>query len=616
MKNIWQKNIATGILISIFAIEVFLPVITLGQVIAPINPIGLQQPTIQPPANIKLETQPLGGGYDTTTIKADCSTKGVLNYGIALLFKSVNALGGTAESSVVGNKPPNPFPEINYDVTLDVGSCVNSLLETGARYAFARFKKRLLDRLTDDTIAWINGETDGRPRFFNKPFSQILLETADQAAGDALMDLGLGEVCSPFRARINLELSARRPVQDAVRCTISQVIGNFEEFGKDFSKGNWLAYSESLKPQNNPWGATLIAKDAAQRAYQKQTADKQLEIAVSRGYKSEKKCTVWGLYAEFGPGEWKLVPNIYKDISKHPYPDEKIEVMATERVVAESKFPGKDIKNLSWRCDQQITTAPADLYADVNSTAFTKDYDFVVNSDDLTPYLEAIFDAAMNRLIKKGADGLMAAVFQGEENGSLRSDNTTGRAPTVLDPVNNEDDKNFIDNSKDHEQFANPQATLAKTLEILIASSTNSLVKTSSTLTIVLASSTQFKGYMDELVLCETKPERFGPDNACPNTKTAQTEATDRYNSVKNTRISLNNAKENIDLFSKLDKNYSEPILSAAVDTMSGIYRALEEINSALIAEKKNIEDKMKTTDVKNQLMLCQAPSQPYSCKP
>ncbi len=616
MKNIWQKNIATGILISIFAIEVFLPMVALAELGDDPVEVGPRNPIIQrPPGNIDVSTLPTGGRSNPQSIKADCSTKGVSNFVLATLFKALNAGGGADKTSILGFKPPEIFPDINYDVTLDVGSCVTSLLETGARYAFARFKKRLLDRLTDDTIAWINGETDGRPRFFNKPFSQILLETADQAAGDALMDLGLGEVCSPFRARINLELNYRqRPVQDAVRCTISQVIDNFEEFGKDFSKGNWLAYSESLKPQNNPWGATLIAKDAAQRAYQKQTADKQLEIAVSRGYKSEKKCTVWSLYAEFGQGEWKIVPNIIKDISKHPYPDEKIEVLATEKVRAQSEFPGKTIRNFSWRCDQQITTAPADLYADVNSTAFTKDYDFVVNSDDLTPYLEAIFDAAMNRLIKKGADGLMAAVFQGEENGSLRSDNTTGRAPTVLDPINNKDDKNFIDNSKDHEQFANPQATLAKTLEILIASSTISLTKTSSTLKIVLASSTQFKTEVDALATCESN--RFGSSTLCTTTQNIQTEANDRYNSVKNTRISLNNAKENIDLFSKLDKNYSEPILSAAVDTMSGIYRALEEINSALIAEKKNIEDKMKTTDIKNQLMLCQAPSQPYSCKP
>lgn len=606
MKNIWQKNIATGILISIFAMEVFLPITIFAQ----------SNPIIQPPPSSNNDPGLIGppdpnNKYNPQSVKSDCSTKGVINFGLATLFKALNAGGGADKTSILGFKLPEIFPEVSYDPTLDIGSCVSSILETGARYAFARFKKRLLDRLTDDTIAWINGETDGRPRFFNKPFSQILLETADQAAGDALMDLGLGEVCSPFRARINLELNYRqRPVQDAVRCTISQVIDNFEEFGKDFSKGNWLAYSESLKPQNNPWGATLIAKDAAQRAYQKQAGEKQLEILAGRGYVAEKKCTAWTLHAEFGAGEWRVVPNISKDISNHPYPDEKIEVQNTEKIRAENEFPGKTINNLSWRCSQTITTVPGDLYAAANSTAFTKDYDFVVNSDDLTPYLEAIFDAAMNRLIKKGADGLMSVAF-GKD--SLKSNNTTGRTPTTLDP-NNSVDKNFIDNSKDHEQFANPQVALANALAVLVASSTNSLAKTSSTLTIVLASSTQFKTDVDALATCESL--RFGSSTVCNTTKTIQTETNDRHNSIKNTRISLNNAKENINLFSKLNKDYSEPILSAAVDTMSGIYKALDQINSALIAEKKNIEDKMKISDVKNQLILCQAPSQPYSCKP
>lgn len=609
----WQKFLSGVVLGSLLGMEILLPTITFAQ---NLNAPSFQLPNTpefyKPEIPELLNIEPLklekGDEYNPASIKADCSTKGLLNYGVAFLFKSVNTLGGAAEGSALGTKPPNPFPEVNYDVTLDVGSCVKSLLETGARYAFAKFKKRLLDRLTDDTIAWINGETDGRPKFFTQPFYKVLQEAADAAAGDALMDLGLGEICSPFRTQINIELSARRPVQEAVRCTISQVIDNFEEFGKDFSKGNWLAYSESLKPQNNPWGATLIAKDAAQRAYQKRAANEQLEIAVSRGYKSEKKCTVWSFYVEFGPGEWKIVSSIIpRDISKHPDPKEKIVVSEAEKTFARNEFPEKTIRNYSWRCDQQITTAPADLYADVNSTAFTKDYDFVVNTDDLTPYFNAIFDAATNRLIKKSSDGLMAWAFNKDGDASIRSDNSVGRASTPLNPSDPNDAK-FIKEEKN----INPRAALANSLAVLVASSTNSLAKTSSTLTIVLASSTQFKGYLDELVLCETKT----PERSCANTKTAQTEATDRYNSIKNTRISLNNAKENIDLFSKLDKNYSEPILSAAVDTMSGIYKALEQINSALIAEKKNIEDKMKITDVKNQLMLCQAPSQPYTCKP
>jgi hypothetical protein len=610
MKNIWQKNIATTILISIFAVEVFLPITVFA--VDTLAPQGTQQSSIiQPASSVILEKQAVGDEYNPSTIKSDCSTKAILNFGIATLFKNTIGRGNLD----LGFLKIDLAVDQNYNYVLDIGSCVSSLLETGARYAFARFKKRLLDRLTDDTIAWINGETDGRPRFFNKPFSQILLETADQSAGDALMDLGLGEVCSPFRARINLELSYRpRPVQDAVRCTISQVIDNFEEFGKDFSKGNWLAYSESLKPQNNPWGATLIAKDAAQRAYQKQASEKQLEILTGRGYTTEKKCMAWNLYAEIGgSNQWQVLSGETADINNFPHPDTP-PLISKNDVAAMASKKNLKITNLKWKCSSQTTTIPGDLIATANSTAFTKDYDFVVNSDDLTPYLEAIFDAAMNRLIKKGADGLMAAAFKGSD-ASLRSDNTTGRAPTVLDP-NNKDDQNFIENSKDQEQFANPRKALADNLKILIASSTISLAKASSTLNVVLASSTQFKGYMDELANCEIKPERFGPDNVCPNTKTAQTEATDRYNSVKNTKISLNNAQENIDLFSKLDKDYSEPILSAAVDTMSGIYQALEEINSALIAEKKNIEDKLKTTDIKNQLISCLAPSQPYTCKP
>lgn len=562
------------------------------------------QPIQYPPSNLNLKPQSVEEINSPESIKSDCSTKGIINFGVATLFKAIHAGGGADKTSILGFKIPEVFPDINYDVTLDVGSCVSSLLETGARYAFAKFKKRLLDRLTDDTIAWINGETDGRPKFFNQPFSQVLLDAADAAVGDALLDLGLGEVCSPFRARINLELTARRPVQEAVRCTLSQVVDNFEAFGQDFSQGGWLAYSETLKPQNNPWGATLIAKDALQKAYQKKTEEKQLEIIAGQGYTQEKKCLAWTFYVEVDrSNNWKTI-NINKDTKKYSNPEKAPPVEDEEKSLASRNFG--NILGYKWVCSQISNTIPGILIKDINSSAFTKDYDYVVNSDDLTPYLEAIFDAAVNRLIKRGADGLM----QGTRD--LFSNNSENREATKLD-TNNPADKNFIENSKDYEQAVKPQKALAANLKVVLASSTLALKKASSTLVIVLASSTQFKKDMDELAACEIN--KFGAEGTCSATKTAKDEVDLIYSGVSNTRISLNNAQANIDTYSVLNENYSEPVLTAAVGAISGIYTALQEIDSALLAQKKIIEEKMKTTDIKNQLMFCQQ-NTGYSCKP
>jgi hypothetical protein len=610
MSNSWQKFWGGIILGSLLSVEVLLPTVIFAQEIPII-------PGVDDTLNQAMEkefgkasedaSQRIDDMFDPASVKSDCSTKGIINFGIATLFKTLYAGGGSDRASVLGFQVPEIFPDISYDHSLDIGSCVSSLLETGARYAFAKFKKRLLDRLTDDTIAWINGETDGRPKFFNQPFSQVLLDAADAAAGDALLDLGLGEVCSPFRAQINLELSARRPVQEAVRCTISEVIDNFEAFGQDFSQGNWLAYSESLKPQNNPWGATLIAKEAMQKAYQQKAAQKEVEFLAGRGYESVKKCLAWTLYAEVGgANQWKPVPAIGKDLENHPYPDKIPEVLETEKTVARSNFPGKTINNFVWRCDHIATTIPGDLLAQANSEAFTKDYDYVVNTDDLTPYLNAIFDAATNRLIKRGADGLMRGTRD------LFSNNSENRTATPLNP-DNPVDKNFIDKSADYQQYADPQAGLAKDLTALLASSTEALIKASSTLTIVLASSTQFKKDLDELAICETN--RFGSSSVCAATKAGQDEANLIYSGVSNTRISLNNAQINIETFSKLTAGSSATILSAAIDRIRGIYLALEEINAALLVQKKTIEEKMKTTDVKNQKTFCDQ-NNGYSCRP
>lgn len=239
--------------------------------------------------------------------------------------------------------------------------------------------KTLLDQLVDGIIGYVQG--DGDPKFVTD-WKGFLTDAGDQAAGAALQKLGAGFLCEPFSAQIQIALlPVAGPFSKRAQCTLTDIVGNITNFANDFRNGGWIAYSEAWKPQNNFFGALLLAEAEVAREREDEVGAKLLEGLAGQGFLSIK--------------------------------DENGNIVT----------PGKAL-------------------GDLTSKALGTDIDFVLNADQLGDYVEAITNALINRVIKEGVTGVKSATTRREreaaasQNASVTENNFDFIKTTTLNQIN------------------------------------------------------------------------------------------------------------------------------------------------------------------------------------
>jgi len=148
--------------------------------------------------------------------------------------------------------------------------------------------KKILDYIVDETIEWVQG--GGEPKFVGD-WEGFLKHAGDIAFDSLIKDLGLSWLCSPFKLQVRLSVMPAQKFSQEVECTLDDVIGNIEDFYKDFEKGGWIAYNEMWQPQNNYYGAVLMAYDEAVLRINAQVRASEDEAVSGGGYLSAKECT-------------------------------------------------------------------------------------------------------------------------------------------------------------------------------------------------------------------------------------------------------------------------------------------------------------------------------------
>lgn len=202
-------------------------------------------------------------------------------------------------------------------------------------------KTQLLDKIVDQIVAFIQGNGSGKPQFVTD-WRTFMEESVQSTAGDFVQSLGLGFLCEPFSLQLQLALlPVPKNFADKAQCTLDQIVGNARNFYNDFSQGGWLAYGESWKPQNNFFGAFVMA--AQQLELQKEAAAiaKVNEAVSNAGYLSIK---------------------------------------------------GKDGKIIT----------PGSTARDLVAKAVTKDIEFIMTAEQLQEYAATIANALVNRVVKEG----------------------------------------------------------------------------------------------------------------------------------------------------------------------------------------------------------------------
>lgn len=206
--------------------------------------------------------------------------------------------------------------------------------------------KMIIDWLVDSTVEWI--QNGGQPRFVTN-WDSFARDAFNVGVGEIIAQTDLAWLCEPFGLQVRLALLPVPRYQNRITCTLDDITANIDNFYQDFRQGGWLAYEEQWYPQNNFYGATLMAisEAQAQGARRQQAAEK--EAMAGRGFIGVKRC-IWH-NSETG------------------------------------------------ECEEYEIVTPGEVVGEVVGRAVTSDWEWAANVESWTA---ALVNATINRLFKEG----------------------------------------------------------------------------------------------------------------------------------------------------------------------------------------------------------------------
>lgn len=237
---------------------------------------------------------------------------------------------------------------------------ISKVIDQGLKVILEMLRKKLLDYFVDSTIRWIQGKDD-QPAFVTN-WRKFMGDVVNDAMGSYVETTKFAGICDTFDFQIRASLPSVSSRPALPTCTLNQIVGNIENFYNDFNNGGWLAFNESLASQNNPYGAYIMAMEG--QAYEVAAAQQEQEKELSQsssGVKNTKKCAV-----------------------------EQTDSLTGEK-----------------RCLLEMTTTPGNMIAQKVQQALNVDIDHILSATEFTAYVSAIADAATNRLLRAGKEGLL-----------------------------------------------------------------------------------------------------------------------------------------------------------------------------------------------------------------
>jgi hypothetical protein len=152
----------------------------------------------------------------------------------------------------------------------------------------------VLERIAASTVNWINNGFKGSPAFITDP-DRYFKNLADGIAGQVIYNHpDLKFMCAPFKLQVQMALArtySAPPRQ--FQCTLTGVVGNWDNFMNDFSSGGWDGFLEvTQKNENNPVGLYLNLSGELSDSIANATNKKKDELNWGKGFFSKTKCEI------------------------------------------------------------------------------------------------------------------------------------------------------------------------------------------------------------------------------------------------------------------------------------------------------------------------------------
>lgn len=221
----------------------------------------------------------------------------------------------------------------------------------------------LIDEFQNQVVNWIAG--GGQPKFITD-WGGFLRNVGDKVAGQIIYGVA-PYLCSGLGPLIRVALLPVPYANTNVRCTLSQVSNNINNFFNRFQNGSWYAYGYAMQPNNNYFGNLILINDNLMREKSKAEDAAKNEATAGKGFLSIKKCTKYAVDEDNNPTT-TCEPGF-------------------EVITTPGDTVGENLRvSLGWKGNQIVTA---------------KRFESLV---------AAIVNASINRIIKEGLSSLTAAM--------------------------------------------------------------------------------------------------------------------------------------------------------------------------------------------------------------
>ena len=176
--------------------------------------------------------------------------------------------------------------------TADIPGVVKEAIKDCLAWAAAN---AALEILTEEIVGEINSGFAGNPAYVTS-LASSLLRAADGAFVGFIQSGDLSDVSPSFRQDVAFavidDYNKRNDFGSRMASTLDEDLYDIDAFfAGDFSQGGWNTWFKATQePQNNPYGAYLLAQEEADRRVAAGVSEKQTEIEVGRGFQNKEVC--------------------------------------------------------------------------------------------------------------------------------------------------------------------------------------------------------------------------------------------------------------------------------------------------------------------------------------
>lgn len=283
------------------------------------------------------------------------------------------------------------------------------ILKMALKAAWDALRLQLIKMLVNDIVSWIQG--GGEPRFVTN-WQNFLQTAADKAAGNFVTQyLGAGFLCDAFSLQLRIALARPQTFDESVKCTLSDITGNIDDFFSNFSNGGWRGWLAVSELNNNIFGADLIALDKKWDVMAAAQEAAKNDALASTGYLGDKVCTQRQCNNQ-ATGQTGATEN---------YSGAKLGWTKDEL----DQGGGASCNCLNW-----TTRTPGRVAGDALQQAMGVDIENLIQAKEFSEFAGAIIDAVINRAIREGV-ALMQPTSEGTSSGQTGAGISTAATVSV-----------------------------------------------------------------------------------------------------------------------------------------------------------------------------------------